>query len=75
MDRRDRVAAADDRDAVDVVAAETDVGEAGRPVHVTISIGVATFPDERITDPESFLKLADANLYKAKADGRNRFRD
>ena len=52
-----------------------DFGEAGRPVHVTISIGVATFPDERITDPESFLKLADANLYKAKADGRNRFRD
>ena len=44
-------------------------------MHVTISIGVATFPDERITDPESFLKLADANLYKAKADGRNRFRD
>ena len=52
-----------------------DFGEAGRPVHVTISIGVATYPDERITDPESFLKLADANLYKAKADGRNRFRD
>jgi two-component system cell cycle response regulator len=52
-----------------------DFGESGRPVHVTISIGVATFPDERITDPESFLRLADANLYKAKADGRNRFRD
>ena len=52
-----------------------DFGESGRPVHVTISIGVATYPDERITDPESFLKLADANLYKAKADGRNRFRD
>ena len=42
---------------------------------MTISIGIATYPDERITDPESLLKLADANLYKAKADGRNRFRD
>jgi len=52
-----------------------DFGEPGRPVHVTISIGVATYPDERISDPESFLKLADANMYKAKADGRNRFRD
>jgi two-component system cell cycle response regulator len=51
-----------------------DFGEAGRPVHVTISIGVATYPDAQITDSESFLKLADANLYKAKADGRNRFR-
>jgi two-component system, cell cycle response regulator len=50
-----------------------DFGEAGRPVHVTISIGGATYPDERVTDPESFLKLADANLYKAKAHGRNRF--
>jgi len=52
-----------------------DFGEPGRPVHVTISIGVATYPDERVTEPESFLRLADANLYKAKADGRNRFRD
>ncbi|HQR17615.1 MAG TPA: diguanylate cyclase [Gemmatimonadales bacterium] len=52
-----------------------DFGEPGRPVHVTISIGVATYPDAKITDPESFLRLADANLYKAKADGRNRYRD
>jgi len=52
-----------------------DFGEPGRPVHVTISIGVATYPDERVTEPESFLRLADANLYKAKADDRNRFRD
>ena len=52
-----------------------DFGEPGRPVHVTISIGVATYPDAKISDPESFLRLADANLYKAKADGRNRYRD
>jgi diguanylate cyclase (GGDEF)-like protein len=52
-----------------------DFGEAGRPVHVTISVGGATYPDERVTDPESLIKLADANLYKAKANGRNQFQD
>jgi len=52
-----------------------DFGEPGRPVHVTTSIGVATYPDERVTDTESMLALADQNLYKAKNDGRNRFRD
>jgi two-component system, cell cycle response regulator len=52
-----------------------DFGESGRSVHVTISIGIASFPDDRVNDGESLLKLADANLYKAKIDGRNRFRD
>ncbi|MGH7702654.1 MAG: diguanylate cyclase [Gemmatimonadales bacterium] len=52
-----------------------DFGESGHPVHVTISIGIAAFPDDRVSDGESLLKLADANLYKAKLDGRNRFRD
>jgi two-component system cell cycle response regulator len=52
-----------------------DFGDTGRPVHVTISIGIGSFPDDRVSDGESLLKLADANLYKAKVDGRNRFRD
>ncbi len=52
-----------------------DFGDSGRPIHVTISIGIASFPDDRVGDGESLLKLADANLYKAKVDGRNRFRD
>jgi two-component system cell cycle response regulator len=51
-----------------------EFGEAGRSVRIKISIGVATYPDARITDPESFLKLADANLYQAKADGGNRYK-
>jgi diguanylate cyclase (GGDEF)-like protein len=55
--------------------ASHDFGEPGRPVHVTTSIGVATFPDERVGDTDAMLKLADENLYKAKNDGRNRFRD
>jgi two-component system cell cycle response regulator len=55
--------------------AQHDFGESGRPVHVTISIGIATYPDERAPDADALLKLSDANLYKAKADGRNRFKD
>jgi len=52
-----------------------DFGEIGHPVRVTISIGIASFPDERVTDGESLLRLADTHLYRAKTDGRNRFRD
>jgi len=54
--------------------ASSDFGEPGRPVVVTISIGIATYPDAAIFDADSFLKLADTNMYKAKADGRNRYR-
>ncbi len=52
-----------------------EFGEPGRPVRITTSIGVATFPNERIEDCDSMLRMADENLYKAKNDGRNRFRD
>jgi diguanylate cyclase len=52
-----------------------DFGESGQPVRVTISIGIASYPDERVTDGESLLRLADTHLYRAKSDGRNRFRD
>ena len=52
-----------------------DFGEPGRSVHVTISIGISTYPETRVEDGESLLKLADENLYRAKAAGRNRFQD
>jgi two-component system cell cycle response regulator len=52
-----------------------EFGESGRPVRVTISIGIASYPGERVTDGESLLRLADNHLYRAKSDGRNRFRD
>ncbi|MBA3659743.1 MAG: diguanylate cyclase [Gemmatimonadales bacterium] len=55
--------------------ASYEFGEADRPVRVTISIGIATYPDERVSDGESLLNLADSHLYRAKNDGRNRFRD
>ncbi len=50
-------------------------GEADAPVHLTISVGLATFPDERVMDGDSLLRLADRNLLRAKADGRNRYRE
>lgn len=50
-------------------------GEVDRPVPVTVSIGIATYPDDRVTGGDSLLRLADQNLLKAKADGRNRYRD
>ncbi len=53
----------------------TPFGEAAAPIPVTVSIGLATFPDTRVHDTESLLRLADANLLRAKSDGRNRYRD
>ncbi len=46
-------------------------GDAGRPVRITVSVGVACYPDRAAETPESFIALADAALYRAKADGRN----
>jgi two-component system cell cycle response regulator len=46
-------------------------GEPSNPVRLTVSVGVACYPDRAVDTPESFLALADAALYRAKADGRN----
>ncbi len=50
-------------------------GPPSDPIAVTISAGLATFPDDRVADDEALLRLADENLYKAKRAGRNRYRD
>jgi len=55
--------------------ASTAFGTPERPVHATVSIGISCFPDERAGDGEGLLQVADQNLYKAKLDGRNRYRD
>ena len=39
--------------------------------HVTVSGGVATYPEDGETVPE-LIKVADSRLYRAKAQGRNR---
>ncbi len=46
-------------------------GDAAAPVHVTVSIGLASYPDQKVNSPESFLAVVDTALYRAKSDGRN----
>jgi two-component system, cell cycle response regulator len=46
----------------------------GEPLRLTASIGVAMFPAARIESVEDLFSRADAALYRAKADGRNRVR-
>ncbi len=50
-------------------------GEAESPIPITVSIGLAVFPDERTPDAPALLQLATRQLEHAKADGGNRFRD
>jgi diguanylate cyclase (GGDEF)-like protein len=51
--------------------AEEDFPTDSKPVKITISGGIATFPGNG-RSPESLLKSADAALYQAKNHGRNR---
>ncbi|HEV2290867.1 MAG TPA: diguanylate cyclase [Gemmatimonadales bacterium] len=53
--------------------ADHDFGDPAHAVKVTVSIGIATYPDGRATDVTAFLSQADAKLYQAKRDGRNRY--
>ena len=49
-----------------------EVNGNGNVLHVTISVGVATFPHENIHDAKELIEFADQALYKAKENGRNR---
>jgi diguanylate cyclase (GGDEF)-like protein len=44
----------------------------GRPSAVTISVGVATYPNIRATTPKELVGAADTALLRAKHEGRNR---
>jgi two-component system, cell cycle response regulator len=50
-----------------------DVG-GEHPVHLTVSIGIATFPSARVASTEDLFILADEALYRAKSGGRNQVR-
>ncbi len=47
-----------------------DIGKP-EPLHLTVSIGVAGFPEPKVESAEDLLECADRALYRAKAGGRN----
>jgi len=57
-----------------VAAHEFRAWDDGRALRMTASIGVATFPAARIENVVDLFARADAALYRAKADGRDRVR-
>ncbi len=46
--------------------------EGGQVLGVTVSIGLATFPETKVTTPAEMVEAADQALYRAKHAGRNR---
>jgi diguanylate cyclase (GGDEF)-like protein len=50
-----------------------DIAHAGAALgQVTISVGIAVQPEQGAGDPDALMRLADAALYRAKGEGRNR---
>jgi len=43
------------------------------PYNISISIGVASYPDDNVSDFEELVSLADKRLYQAKRMGKDRF--
>ncbi len=56
------------RQAIEDAVVESDSG----PVRFTISLGVASLDVDRVQRIEQLMQLADAALYRAKENGRNR---
>jgi diguanylate cyclase (GGDEF)-like protein len=54
-----------------LIEEKTFVFEDHKVIPVTVSIGIADMTAD-MTEPTHFVKVADANLYKAKKSGRNR---
>jgi diguanylate cyclase (GGDEF)-like protein len=55
-----------------IIEKEQIIYDNNTKIPVTVSIGVTTLLNGKSIDATSFLKAVDANLYKAKQNGRNR---
>ncbi len=55
----------------DKVAAQRYAIRGGQEIHVTASIGVATYPSPMLDSVEDLFRAADSALYRAKGSGRN----
>ncbi len=56
------------------IAAQPFDAGGGRAVHLTVSIGIATFPSQHVDSTEELFARADEALYRAKSGGRNQVR-
>ena len=56
------------RDAVQNMTMKVD----GKEIRLTISIGIAHYPEQKALSPDRLIGLADRALYQAKYGGRNR---
>lgn len=58
----------------ELIEAHAFVASRGKPIRLTTSIGVSSFPGFGVESVEDLLANADQALYRAKSDGRNRVR-
>jgi diguanylate cyclase (GGDEF)-like protein len=56
-----------------LAAVDTPVTLLGRELRISVSIGVATYPQSQDVDAEQLLRQADQAMYQAKQAGKNRF--
>ena len=68
LDSRDQAAEVGGK-LLEAAVAPCHIGE--RTVSVSVSLGVAVYPDDG-EDGDTLMRLADAAMYRAKRDGRNR---
>ena len=61
--------------AIQNIAARDFADPGEDPLNLTVSIGLAAFPDDRVQGAEGFVALADQALYRAKNEGRNLVRE
>ena len=54
-----------------IIAKDTVFKNEDHEIHVTVSLGTATYPHKDIADIQQFITMADTAMYNAKQSGRN----